>query len=103
MDPKIAFGKRVRAIREERGYSQELLAELACLHRTYIGGVERGERNVSLVNICRIGKALEVNPSELFARPDEVIPLNHQIVPGNLRSAKPANKKEARWYKIPKK
>ena len=56
----------MKAIRENRGYSQELLADLAHLHRTYIGGVERGERNVSLVNIWRIAEALEVPPSSLF-------------------------------------
>lgn len=58
---------RIRAIREGRGYSQERLAELASLHRTYIGGVERGERNVSLVNIWRIAEALGIAPSALFA------------------------------------
>lgn len=67
MDRKIAFGMRIREVRENRGYSQERLAELADLHRTYIGGVERGERNVSLVNIWRIADALGVNPSALFA------------------------------------
>jgi transcriptional regulator with XRE-family HTH domain len=67
MDRLIAFGSRMRAIREDRGYSQELLADLAHLHRTYISGVERGERNVSLVNIWRIADALEITPSTLFA------------------------------------
>ena len=61
----------MKAIREERGHSQERLSELARLHRTYIGGVERGERNVSLVNIWRIADALGVNPSVLFAAPEE--------------------------------
>lgn len=61
----------MRAIRENRGYSQERLAELAGLHRTYIGGVERGERNVSLVNIWRIADALGVSPSILFATSDD--------------------------------
>jgi transcriptional regulator with XRE-family HTH domain len=60
----------MKAIRELRGYSQEHLAELAHLHRTYIGGVERGERNVSLVNIWRISDALDVSPSVLFEAAD---------------------------------
>jgi len=68
MERLIAFGIRVRAIREARGYSQESLADLAHLHRTYVGGVERGERNVSLANIWRIADALEVPPSSLFAK-----------------------------------
>jgi transcriptional regulator with XRE-family HTH domain len=60
------FGARVRAIRKQNGLSQEALA-LACeLDRTYIGGVERGERNISLVNIHRIAEALGVPPAELL-------------------------------------
>lgn len=60
------FGERVRELRRMRRVSQESLA-LACdLDRTYIGGVERGERNVSLVNIYRIAHGLRVTPKELF-------------------------------------
>ncbi len=60
------FGERVRKLRKEKGLSQEALA-LACdLDRTYIGGVERGERNISLLNIHRIADALEVVVGELF-------------------------------------
>lgn len=60
------FGERVREIRKHKGFSQEALA-LACeLDRTYIGGVERGERNISLINIYRIAEALKVEPRELF-------------------------------------
>ena len=66
MDRRIAFGKRIRAVREDRGLSQEGLAELADLHRTYVGGIERGERNVSLINIWHIADALGVDPSVLF-------------------------------------
>ena len=63
------FGNRVRELRRQKGLSQESLA-LACnLDRTYIGGVERGERNVSLLNIHRIAEALEVSPQELFEWP----------------------------------
>lgn len=62
------FGERVRELRKRKGLSQEALA-LACdLDRTYIGGVERGERNISLVNIYKIAQALRVDPKELFKR-----------------------------------
>jgi transcriptional regulator with XRE-family HTH domain len=66
-DPREAFGRRVRELRKERGLSQEKLAELAGLHYTYVGGIERGERNPALVNIGRIAAALDVSLAELFA------------------------------------
>lgn len=60
------FGARVREIRNAKALSQEGLA-LACgLDRTYIGGVERGERNISLINIHKIAEALDISPTELF-------------------------------------
>jgi transcriptional regulator with XRE-family HTH domain len=63
---KAAFGKRLRELRTKQGLSQEALA-LACdLDRTYIGGIERGERNVSLVNIQKIAVAIGVPVRELF-------------------------------------
>jgi transcriptional regulator with XRE-family HTH domain len=60
------FGKRVRKLRKARGLSQEELAEIAELHRNYIGGIERGERNVALLNILRLAQALGVSLSELL-------------------------------------
>lgn len=60
------FGEHLRELRAERNLSQERLAELAGLDRNYIGQIERAERNVALVNIVRIAKALEVEPQELF-------------------------------------
>lgn len=63
---KAVFGRRVRELRTAKGLSQEALA-LACdLDRTYIGGIERGERNVSIVNIQKIATALGVPVRELF-------------------------------------
>ncbi len=62
-----AFGARVRARRLELGLSQEALAAESGLHRTYLGAIERGERNVSLINIVRIAKALKTDISELVS------------------------------------
>ena len=64
---KSRFGSRLRQLREERGYSQELLAERAGLHRNYVGGVERGERNVALENIVKLAKALSIKPGDMFS------------------------------------
>ena len=60
------FGRRVRDLRKEKGLSQEALALACSLDRTYIGGVERGERNISLLNIHKIAAALGVPVKELF-------------------------------------
>jgi transcriptional regulator with XRE-family HTH domain len=59
------FGDRVRKLRVKNNWSQEELAKRAGLHRTYIGSIERSERNVSLINIERIAKALKVKISDL--------------------------------------
>lgn len=63
---KAAFGQRVRDIRVKKHLSQEGLAEMCELDRSYIGGVERGERNVSLINIRKIADALGVSAREFF-------------------------------------
>ena len=63
---KKAFGERLRTIRKDRGLSQESLAMAGELDRTYVGGVERGERNISLVNIHKIADALDVSPREFL-------------------------------------
>lgn len=61
-----SFGARVRALRHEAGISQEDLAHRAELDRSYVGQVERGERNVSLDNIYRLARALDVPPGSMF-------------------------------------
>ena len=63
---RLAFGRRVRLLREEIGISQEALAERAGIHRTYLSGLERGERNVGLDNILAVAKALQVSPANFF-------------------------------------
>ena len=65
-DPRASFGKYVRKLRLERGLSQEKLAELANLHRNYVGGVERGERNIAIINIVALAHALRVKPAKLL-------------------------------------
>lgn len=61
------LGLVIRDKRKEMGYSQEAFASQCGVHRTYMGAVERGERNISLMNIIRIAAALKLQPSELLA------------------------------------
>ena len=65
-DIRMKFGKRLREIRSRKGVSQEALAADAGPHRTYVSSVERGERNITLLNIYRLAKALGVSPTELL-------------------------------------
>ena len=62
----VSFGRKVQMRRKELKLSQEQLAEEAGLHRTYIGMIERAEKNVTLVNIEKIAKALKISKPELF-------------------------------------
>ena len=66
--PHKALGNRIRALRKARGLSQERLAEGAGLHRTYVGGVERGERNPTLSTMIRIADSLGVSLVDLFEK-----------------------------------
>jgi transcriptional regulator with XRE-family HTH domain len=64
---KSEFGKALRRVRNDAGISQEALADLAGIHRTYVGDVERGERNVSLLNMMRLSAALKTPLNHIVA------------------------------------
>lgn len=70
MNYKSLFGARVRELRKSKAWSQERLAAESKLDRTYVGGVERGERNPSLLIICRLARALDVPVADLFSGMD---------------------------------
>ena len=63
---RVAYGKAIRSIRQNKRISQEELADLCGLHRTYISDIELGKRNLSLENIDKIAQALQVKKSEIF-------------------------------------
>lgn len=65
-DLQRAVGRSLRAYRQDRGLSQEALAEAVGVHRTYMGGLERGERNITLRSLERLAAALELDPLELL-------------------------------------
>jgi transcriptional regulator with XRE-family HTH domain len=60
------IGQKIRELRKTRGFSQESFADEVGLDRTYMGGIERGERNLTTINLIRIAKALKVEVGELF-------------------------------------
>ncbi|TYS68824.1 helix-turn-helix transcriptional regulator [Sutcliffiella horikoshii] len=68
---KKKFGITVRKLRTQKGFSQEVLAERTGLHRTYISDVEQGERNLSLININKFCKALEISLANFFKMMEE--------------------------------
>ena len=70
MDYLRVFGENIRLLRLQQNLTQERLAELSDLHRTYVGSIERGDRNVSLKNIIILAKALNVMPHELLMFPE---------------------------------
>lgn len=65
-DPRVVFGRQLAAVRRKAGLSQETLALESGLARSYLSGVERGQRNIALLNICRLAAALSVTPAELL-------------------------------------
>jgi transcriptional regulator with XRE-family HTH domain len=66
LSARKTFSQRLRQIRQKKGLSQEELADIAGLHRTYVGSVERNERNISIDNMERLAKALEVDITDLL-------------------------------------
>lgn len=69
----VALGRAIHQLRLDAGVSQEELARRAGMHRTYIGGIERGERNVSFANLLKIAQALGELPSKLLARSERLL------------------------------
>lgn len=68
-DLQRIFGQNLRAYREARGLSQEAFADVLGVHRTYMGGVERGERNLTLKSVERISERIKVEPLKLLQPP----------------------------------
>jgi len=71
MDLLKTIGSNIRTRRKKAGFSQEELADSAGLHRTYVGGVERGERNISVLNLAKLASVLKVKPHVLLSDRDE--------------------------------
>ncbi|MDI3291860.1 helix-turn-helix transcriptional regulator [Polyangium sp. 15x6] len=69
MSARERFAKNLRAARKAKGLSQEALGELADLHPTYVGSVERGERNISVDNMDRLARALGLDVADLLRQP----------------------------------
>lgn len=72
-DPLQLFGERLRMLRKERGLSQESLALESQLARSYVGGIERGQRNLALTNICVLAETLGIAPKEMLDFPQDAV------------------------------
>jgi transcriptional regulator with XRE-family HTH domain len=68
----VALGRAIRIRREAAGLSQEQLADLSGLHRTYVGGIERGERNMSFSNLLKLADAVSARPSQLLVEAERL-------------------------------
>ena len=91
-------GVRLRSFRLQRGYSQERLAELAGLHPTYIGQIERGEKNLTLESLCKVTQALSISMSQLLELADGApapAPESYPLRAYNLLSSLPTSRQEA--------
>ena len=77
----LAYGRALREVRLTRGISQERLAHLSGLDRTYVSGIERGERNPSLTNILKLVDALDISLSELANKAKELMPPKVAVAP----------------------
>jgi len=79
-DPRSIFGLRLSEMRKNRGWSQERLAAESGLARSYVGGVERGQRNIALLNICKLAEALGMPPGALLTPSDAEGSRDHHLV-----------------------
>jgi transcriptional regulator with XRE-family HTH domain len=87
-DLKVVLGKRVRELRSKKGFSQEAFADHCGLHRTYMGGIERGEPNLTIETVMTVSKGLEITMSDLLAG------IEKQAEPSKTAS-RPARKRES--------
>lgn len=71
---RVIFGRRVRELRTQQGLTQQQLGRKAGMHPAYVGGIERGERNITLDGVERLARALGVSPAELLAQPATLAP-----------------------------
>ena len=70
-DPRVLFGQRLAQVRKAKNWSQERLALESGIARSYLGGVERGQRNIALLNICRLADTLGLSAASLMELPDK--------------------------------
>lgn len=89
------IGNNIRRLRTERGYSQEGFADAVSLHRTYMGGIERGERNLSALNLLKIIRKLDVHPNEIFSRGSDLEDFTLDGVSSGSCVGRPLNQRDS--------